>query len=75
MIHIFFRFEFLGKLALPLLRLECGRKRWFALKDKKMRFRAKGTNASTVPQILMETDMVWNPVRASIRTLNPKDEK
>ena len=66
-----FRFEFLGKIAIPLLKIEPGKKKWFALKDKKMRCRAKGAN----PQILMEMDLVWNPIRASIRTLNPKEEK
>ena len=44
------RFEFLGKLALPLLKMENGRKRWHALKDKKMRLRAKGSNATANPQ-------------------------
>ncbi|TRY76651.1 hypothetical protein TCAL_04074 [Tigriopus californicus] len=64
-------FEFLGKLAIPLLRIETRKKKWFALKDKKMRCRAKGNN----PQILLEMDLKWNPVRAAIRTLNPKDER
>ena len=34
--------EFLGKFAIPLLQIESGSKRWFALRDKKLRERAKG---------------------------------
>ncbi len=65
------RFEFLGKLSIPLLQIESGRKRWFALKDKKQRCRAKGAN----PQILLELTLAWNPLRASVRTFNPKEER
>lgn len=35
--------EFLGKVVIPLLRIRNGEKRWYALKDKKMYTRAKGT--------------------------------
>lgn len=63
--------EFLGKIAIPLLRIRNGEKRWYALKDKKLRSRAKGNS----PQILLEMNLVWNPIRACIRTLNPKEEK
>lgn len=62
---------FAGKIAVPLLRLHDGEKRWYALKDKKLRSRAKGNS----PQILLEMILVWNPIRACIRTLNPKEEK
>lgn len=63
--------EFLGKVAIPLLRIRNGEKRWYALKDKKLRSRAKGSS----PQILLEMHLAWNPLRACIRTLNPKEEK
>ncbi|KAK9707893.1 Plant phosphoribosyltransferase C-terminal [Popillia japonica] len=63
--------EFLGKIAVPLLRIKNGEKRWYALKDKKLRSRAKGSS----PQILLEMTVIWNPIRACIRTLNPKEEK
>uniref|UniRef100_A0A6P7FUY8 Multiple C2 and transmembrane domain-containing protein-like n=1 Tax=Diabrotica virgifera virgifera TaxID=50390 RepID=A0A6P7FUY8_DIAVI len=63
--------EFLGKIAIPLLRIRNGEKRWFALKDKKLRTRAKGNG----PQILLEMIIQWNPIRACIRTLNPREEK
>lgn len=51
--------------------MESGRRRWYAFKDKKLRSRAKGANS----QILLEMDLVWNPIRASFRTLNPKEER
>lgn len=63
--------EFLGKVSIPLLRIKNGEKKWYALKDKKLRSRAKGNS----PQILLEMYVVWNPIRACIRTLNPKEEK
>lgn len=60
-----------GKIAIPLLRIRNSEKRWYALKDKKLRSRAKGNG----PQILLELTIAWNPIRACIRTLNPKEEK
>ncbi|XP_049881228.1 multiple C2 and transmembrane domain-containing protein isoform X3 [Pectinophora gossypiella] len=63
--------EFLGKLAVPLLSIRNGEKRWFALKDKKMRARAKGN----YPQILLEMTVIWNPLKAAIRAVNPKEPK
>ncbi|XP_044740729.1 multiple C2 and transmembrane domain-containing protein isoform X2 [Chrysoperla carnea] len=63
--------EFLGKLVIPLLRIRNDERRWYPLKDKKLRSRAKGSN----PQILLEMTVIWNPIRACIRTLNPKEEK
>lgn len=63
--------EFLGKIAIPLLRIRNGEKKWYALKDKKLRARAKGNS----PQILLELTVHWNPIRACIRTLNPREEK
>ncbi len=65
------RFEFLGKLAVSLLRIESGKKRWYALKDKKLRGRAKGAN----PQILLEFFFASNAARGAIRTINPKEER
>ncbi|KOC63159.1 Multiple C2 and transmembrane domain-containing protein 1 [Habropoda laboriosa] len=63
--------EFLGKVAIPLLKIRNGERRWYALKDKKLRGRAKGNS----PQILLELNVVWNMVRACIRTLNPREKK
>lgn len=63
--------EFLGRISIPLLRIKNGDKRWYALKDKKLRSRAKGSS----PQILLEMTVIWNPIRACVRTLNPREEK
>ncbi|RZF41506.1 hypothetical protein LSTR_LSTR000220 [Laodelphax striatellus] len=63
--------EFLGKVAIPLLRIRNGEKKWYALKDKKLYGRAKGNS----PQILLEMTVIWNQLRGCIRTLNPKEEK
>ncbi|RWS28324.1 multiple C2 and transmembrane domain-containing protein 1-like protein [Leptotrombidium deliense] len=60
--------EFLGKVAIPLLKIRNGEKRWYTLKDKKLRSRSKG-------RILLELSLVFNPVRACIRTFNPKEVK
>ncbi|XP_066982960.1 multiple C2 and transmembrane domain-containing protein isoform X21 [Macrobrachium rosenbergii] len=63
--------EFLGKVAVPLLKVKNGEKRWYALKDKKLRLRAKGSN----PEILLECSVEWNPIRAALRTFTPMEEK
>ncbi len=63
--------EFLGKVALPLLKIKNNERRWFMLKDKKLRKSAKGDN----PQIYLEMFFVYNTVRASVRTFNPKQLK
>ena len=55
------RVEFLGKVAIPLLRVRNGQRRWYALKDRKLHARAKGNN----PQILLELNVVWNEVLLS----------
>eukprot|EP00105_Crassostrea_gigas_P016567 XP_011434002.1 PREDICTED: multiple C2 and transmembrane domain-containing protein 2-like isoform X1 [Crassostrea gigas] len=45
-----------------------GLRRWYALKDKKLLGRSKGA-------ILLEMDFIYNPVKAAIRTVNPREEK
>lgn len=50
--------EFLGKVAIPLLRIRNNERHWYALKDKKLRGRAKGNH----PQILLEMNVIWNKV-------------
>uniref|UniRef100_A0A6M2DZY3 Putative conserved plasma membrane protein n=1 Tax=Xenopsylla cheopis TaxID=163159 RepID=A0A6M2DZY3_XENCH len=63
--------EFLGKIAVPLLRIRNGERKWYALKDKKLHHRAKGL----APQILLEMTIAWSPIRAALRALTPKEEK
>ncbi|XP_022105841.1 multiple C2 and transmembrane domain-containing protein 2-like isoform X3 [Acanthaster planci] len=60
--------EFLGKVEIPLLKVKNGERKYYALKDKKLRRRAKGA-------ILLEMDLVFNSVKAAIRTINPREEK
>lgn len=60
--------EFLGRVSIPLLRIRSGEKKWYQLKDKKCTLRAKG-------QILLEMNLTYNPLRAAIRTINPREDK
>ncbi|KAI6225082.1 Multiple C2 and transmembrane domain-containing protein 2 [Aphelenchoides fujianensis] len=60
--------EFLGKVAVPLMAIRNGERRWYALKDRKLQTAAKG-------RILLEMEVVWNPVRAAVRTFNPRERK
>jgi hypothetical protein len=50
--------DFLGKLIIPLWRIESGEKKWYKLKNRNMAKGARGKN----PQILLEMDLIWNPV-------------
>eukprot|EP00058_Branchiostoma_floridae_P016503 XP_002601991.1 hypothetical protein BRAFLDRAFT_82577 [Branchiostoma floridae] len=60
--------EFLGKVAIPLLRIKNGERKAFFLKDKKLRRRTKGS-------IVLEMEVIYNSVKASWRTFNPKEVK
>uniref|UniRef100_A0AC34RPM4 C2 domain-containing protein n=1 Tax=Panagrolaimus sp. JU765 TaxID=591449 RepID=A0AC34RPM4_9BILA len=62
------KFEFLGKVAIPLLKIRNCEKRWYNLKDRKLFGRVKG-------RILLEMDFLWNPVKAAVRTFKPKEKK
>ena len=64
-------FSFSGKLSILLLSMKNNEKRWFALKDKTLRTRAKGT----FPQIQLEFELFWNPLQATYVTLNPRKEQ
>ncbi|XP_041372653.1 multiple C2 and transmembrane domain-containing protein 1-like isoform X3 [Gigantopelta aegis] len=60
--------EFLGRVNIPILRVRNGERRWYALKDKKLLHRSKGA-------ILLEMHVVFNHIKAAIRTVNPREEK
>ncbi|CAH1255460.1 MCTP1, partial [Branchiostoma lanceolatum] len=60
--------EFLGKVAIPLLRIKNGERKAFFLKDKKLRRRTKGS-------IVLEMEVIYNSIKASWRTFNPKEVK
>jgi hypothetical protein len=62
------KIEFLGKVAIPLLKIGSGERKWYALKNRRLQRRAKG-------QIQLECDLIWNPIKAGIRTFNPLEEK
>ncbi|KAH3839143.1 hypothetical protein DPMN_112567, partial [Dreissena polymorpha] len=60
--------EFLGMVAIPLLRMRPREKKWYALKDRKLIHRTKGS-------IQLEFDFIYNHIKAAVRTVNPKEEK
>lgn len=60
--------DFLGRVAIPLLRMHNRERRWYALKDKSLLRRTKGA-------ILLEMDLVYNDVRAAVRTLHPRETR
>uniref|UniRef100_A0A915EQH5 C2 domain-containing protein n=1 Tax=Ditylenchus dipsaci TaxID=166011 RepID=A0A915EQH5_9BILA len=62
------KFEFLGKLSIPLLKIRNCEKRWYDLKDRKLMGTVKG-------KILLEMDILWNPVKAAVRTFKPRETK
>ena len=45
------------KILIPLMRIKNGEKKWFKLKEKLLRKKAKGDD----PQILVEMNLHWNP--------------
>lgn len=50
--------EEVGKMSIPLLKIQNGEKKWYALKDANLRDRARGNN----PRILVEMQLTWNIV-------------
>ncbi|CAH0722602.1 unnamed protein product, partial [Brenthis ino] len=63
--------ENIGKVSIPLLRISNNEKKWYALKDRSKRHSARGN----CPRILLEMSLVWNPIKASLRVLGPKETK
>ena len=62
------RYSFLGRARLRLLSLGGGCRMWVGLKDKHLKQKARGED----PQILIETEVKWNPLRAAMKTFSPK---
>jgi hypothetical protein len=54
---LLFHYTLVLQVMIPLLRVESGKRKWFSLKDRDMRKRAKGSN----PQIILEMFIFWNP--------------
>ncbi|KAL0895679.1 hypothetical protein ABMA27_011756 [Loxostege sticticalis] len=65
------RTETLGRVSIPLLRISNGESRWYALKGRNLRDGAKGN----CPRVQLEMTMFWNPVKATVRLLRPKEVK
>jgi len=47
--------DFLGQVAIPLLKVRNCEKRWYSLKDQNLLGQAKG-------RVLLELDVIYNPV-------------
>nr|CAH8833858.1 unnamed protein product [Trichobilharzia regenti] len=60
--------EITGRVSFPLIQLVNRRQKWYALKDKSLTTLAKGS-------ILLETIIIYNPLKASLRALYPKEKR
>uniref|UniRef100_A0A4W3JS54 Multiple C2 and transmembrane domain containing 1 n=1 Tax=Callorhinchus milii TaxID=7868 RepID=A0A4W3JS54_CALMI len=60
--------DFLGKVAIPLLSIQNGEERAYVLKNKNLTGPTKGV-------IYLEMEVIFNVIKASIRTITPKEEK
>ncbi|XP_067885811.1 multiple C2 and transmembrane domain-containing protein 1-like isoform X2 [Heterodontus francisci] len=60
--------DFLGKVAIPLLSIQNGEEKAYVLKNKNMTGATKGV-------IYLEMEVIFNIIRASIRTITPKEQK
>ncbi|XP_041093619.1 multiple C2 and transmembrane domain-containing protein 1-like isoform X12 [Polyodon spathula] len=60
--------DFLGKVAIPLLFIQNGEQRAYVLKNKQLTGPTKGV-------ISLEVDVIFNAVKAGIRTLTPVEQK
>ncbi|XP_077442181.1 multiple C2 and transmembrane domain-containing protein 1-like isoform X2 [Vanacampus margaritifer] len=60
--------DFLGKVAIPLLRVRSGEQKAYVLKNKELKGRSKGV-------LFLEVHVVFNAVKAALRTLSPAEQK
>ncbi|XP_038661181.1 multiple C2 and transmembrane domain-containing protein 1-like isoform X2 [Scyliorhinus canicula] len=60
--------DFLGKVAIPLLNIQNGEQKAYVLKNKNLTGATKGV-------IYLEMDVIYNVIRAGIRTITPKEQK
>ncbi|XP_077318508.1 multiple C2 and transmembrane domain-containing protein 1 isoform X1 [Lithobates pipiens] len=60
--------DFLGKVAIPLLSIQNGEQKAYVLKNKQLTGPTKGV-------IYLEMDVIFNAVKASLATLEPKEQK
>ncbi|KFQ39301.1 Multiple C2 and transmembrane domain-containing protein 2, partial [Mesitornis unicolor] len=60
--------DFLGKVAIPLLSIRNGKQSCYTLKNKDLERASKGV-------IYLELDVLFNPIKASIRTFKPREKR
>ncbi|XP_062998513.1 multiple C2 and transmembrane domain-containing protein 2 isoform X2 [Elgaria multicarinata webbii] len=60
--------DFLGKVAIPLLSIRNGQRSCYTLKNKDLELPSKGV-------IHLELEVLFNPVKASIRTFSPRGRR
>lgn len=60
--------DFLGKVAIPLLSVRNGEQKGYVLKNKELTGPSKGT-------LILEIDVIYNTVKAALRTVNPAEQK
>ncbi|XP_057688749.1 multiple C2 and transmembrane domain-containing protein 1 isoform X2 [Corythoichthys intestinalis] len=60
--------DFLGKVAIPLLNIQNGERKAYVLKSKELTGPTKGV-------IFLEIDVIYNAVKAGLRTLIPIEQK
>ncbi|XP_060927638.1 multiple C2 and transmembrane domain-containing protein 1-like isoform X1 [Limanda limanda] len=60
--------DFLGRVAIPLLHIQNGERKAYALKSKELTGPTKGV-------IFLEIDVIFNAVKAGLRTLIPIEQK
>ncbi|XP_055009345.1 multiple C2 and transmembrane domain-containing protein 1 isoform X3 [Boleophthalmus pectinirostris] len=60
--------DFLGKVAIPLLRVQNGEQKGYALKNKQLTGPTKGL-------LFLEIDVIYNKVKAAFRTVVPAEQK
>uniref|UniRef100_A0A3B3SNJ3 Multiple C2 and transmembrane domain containing 1 n=1 Tax=Paramormyrops kingsleyae TaxID=1676925 RepID=A0A3B3SNJ3_9TELE len=60
--------DFLGKVAIPLLHIQNGERKAYVLKSKELTGPTKGV-------IFLEIDVIYNAIKAGLRTLVPMEQK
>ncbi|XP_054612484.1 multiple C2 and transmembrane domain-containing protein 1-like isoform X2 [Dunckerocampus dactyliophorus] len=60
--------DFLGKVAIPLLHVRNGEQKSYVLKNKELKVPTKGL-------VFLEIDVVYNTVKAALRTVAPAEQK
>ncbi|XP_054417861.1 multiple C2 and transmembrane domain-containing protein 2 isoform X1 [Pteronotus mesoamericanus] len=60
--------DFLGKVSIPLLSIRDGQTNCYVLKNKDLEQAFKGV-------IYLEMDLIYNPIKASIRTFSPREKR